>query len=345
MINEYGFFDRTLHAFALSNHAALRFGFEIDNLFIDTNTKETLCGNHVFISGLARSGSTILMRRFYETEQYCSLTYLDMPFVNMPNVWKSLNLSIKKTQNLKSRPHNDRIMVTQESPESFDEIFWRAFDQKAYVKDGCLTPHNPDYEALQRFSAYIHAIRQAKSTGTKPYLSKNNNNILRITELTKTFTNALFLVPFRKPVEHASSLLKQHQNFMHLQSKDKFIQKYMGWLSHFEFGFGHLPFSLSNNTLSDYDNENLNYWLLQWCDVYEWLLSQWENNYQFICYENLCSDPKYWLRIAKLAQIDDINASDNYFVPPPSYRSACVEPWIRRRSEKIYDKLKLLSSL
>ena len=46
--------------------------------------------NHVFVSGMARSGTTILLNAIYETDEFAALTYQDMPFILSPNIWSKL---------------------------------------------------------------------------------------------------------------------------------------------------------------------------------------------------------------------------------------------------------------
>ena len=106
--------------------------FAIENALI--KKPQELPGNHVFISGLARSGTTILLKYLYETGAFKSLTYSDMPFVLMPNTWKKI--SRKKTKSSKhERAHNDSIKIGPDSPEAFEEVFWRVFFGKNYIRD------------------------------------------------------------------------------------------------------------------------------------------------------------------------------------------------------------------
>ena len=74
------------------------------------------------------------------------------------------------------------------------------------------------------------------------YISKNNNNLLRIESIAEAFPNSLFLVPFRDPFQQAYSLLTQHKNFINLQTEDKFVKNYMTYLVHHEFGIDHRPY-------------------------------------------------------------------------------------------------------
>ena len=59
--------------------------------------------------------------------EFASLTYQDMPFILSPNIWSKLNknsIVIDKQE----RAHNDGIKIDTNSPEAFEEIFWKTFD-------------------------------------------------------------------------------------------------------------------------------------------------------------------------------------------------------------------------
>ena len=82
-----------------------------------------------FVSGLARSGTTILLNAIYESDEFSSLSYKDMPFVLAPNLWSKLSFAIKKDIDLVERAHGDGIKVSTDSPEAFEEVFWMTFDK------------------------------------------------------------------------------------------------------------------------------------------------------------------------------------------------------------------------
>src|ERR1039457_2965158 len=114
--SDYNFFSRFIHRVALQSKAIAEISFDIENAIIKKKNR-SFTDNHVFISGLARSGTTILMRYLYETGHFKSLTYLDMPFVLMPTIWK--RISYRKTSiEYKERAHQDGIMIGFDSPEA-----------------------------------------------------------------------------------------------------------------------------------------------------------------------------------------------------------------------------------
>ena len=123
--------------------------FDLDGL-LPIKRQDNPDERHVFVSGLARAGTTILMRTFFDTGQFRSLSYRDMPFVLMPGIWKNLSKSFQKQEKAKERAHGDGIYVDFDSPEAFEEVFWRTFSGNEYINDNCLQappcrqrPHQP----------------------------------------------------------------------------------------------------------------------------------------------------------------------------------------------------------
>lgn len=112
----YGFLDRLLHGLALSRTPIADISFDLDQLAVQTASTEMTRQPHVFISGLARAGTTVLMRRFYATGRYRSLTYRDMPFVLAPNLWKRLSSISTRTLGRVERAHGDNLTHRQRQP-------------------------------------------------------------------------------------------------------------------------------------------------------------------------------------------------------------------------------------
>ena len=84
--------------------------FDVETSLI--SHKETNDDN-VFVAGLARSGTTILLNALYSSNQFSSLSYKDMPFVLAPNLWSRLSFK-KQESNLVERAHGDGIKVSIE---------------------------------------------------------------------------------------------------------------------------------------------------------------------------------------------------------------------------------------
>ena len=343
--SDYNFGDRLLHHLALSAPFVGKLTFEIETTLSsrkqdDANTK------HVFVSGLARAGTTALMRAFYATGYYRSLTYRDMPFVLMPGIWKKLSTLFHTHDEVKERAHGDGIHVDFDSPEAFEEVFWRTFSGDEYIFDDCLKPHRASEELIEQFRLYVGSIVGSSSgLHQRRYLSKNNNNILRLASVRQAFPNALILIPFRNPLQHAISLLSQHQIFSDRHVIDKFSLDYMNWLCHHEFGMNHIPFRFNQKidlSLTDYAADNINYWLVTWINSYRYLLDAAPSGSVFVCYEELCSSPAetldYLFAVADIS-LKKIHQHETFRASPVKEASG-VDENIKIQAQQIYLELK-----
>jgi len=287
----YNFLEKILHYIVLNNNYVKEFIFDFENKIFNKKIFDYKNNQHIFISGLARSGSTLLLNLLYNNNNYSSLTYKDMPFVLSPNLWGKFFNTSKKNIDSKKRVHGDLINININSPESFDEIFWKMILQNKYITENNLIKIKISTKQIEAYNNYINLI--CLKYKKKKYLSKNNNSILRIKEVLEYFKNSFFIIPFRHPGEHANSLLNQHIKFKKIQSENKFIKKYMNWLGHHEFGLNHLPFQIKNLD-QNYNKESTNYWLQNWDNYYTYILELYKNNKNnnriiFINYDKVCS--------------------------------------------------------
>ena len=111
-----------------------------------------------------------------------------------------------------------------------------------------------DNDVQENLEVFISLV--LKKYGKQLYLSKNNNNYKRIELIHSILPNTKFIIPFRSPLQHANSLLSQHQHFCKLQKQNKFILQYMNYLGHFEFGNNHKCWYSSTNFSDEF---SLNY--------------------------------------------------------------------------------------
>lgn len=303
--NDYGFASQLLHRAALSTPFITQACFDIERAI--NNAEDSRLGRHIFVAGLARSGTTILLRALHKTNVFRSLTYRDMPFVLMPNLWGKLSRVFHIYEDEKERAHGDRIQVGFDSPEAFEEVFWRSFCGNAYIKVDCLQPHTVDSETLDLFVEFVSLVLASGSSTETRYLSKNNNNILRLHAIRQAFPNAIILIPFRNPIQQANSLLKQHILFSERHQSDRFSYDYMGWLGHHEFGLTHRPYRFSKNKAvgqSAYAKSNINYWLNTWIKTYSYIYETMPETAILVSYEDLCTGPKELLN--KILRISDV---------------------------------------
>ncbi|WP_413868925.1 sulfotransferase [Albidovulum sp.] len=290
---DYSALDRLLHRLALASPARAEMMHDIERgMFLGKAPTDT--GAHVFVTGLARAGTTILMREIHRTGQFGSLTYADMPFVLAPNLWARMSRRGHRPGQKAERAHGDGIEVDMASPEALDEVYWRVFAGKEYIGRNGLSPHDPDNDLIAGYRDLMRLVMLR--TGTARYVSKNNNNILRLAALANAMPGATFLVPLRRPLDHAASLLGQHERFL---NADPFTRDYMAWLGHHEFGATHRPFLFGPRPAGD--PMTLDYWLRLWVAVYGALdrVEEAYPNVTFVPYEALSADPAVWAAVAR----------------------------------------------
>jgi len=282
-MNNYNFWQQFLHRIALSPRFMRETMFEIEkSAFLKKSKIEVK--NPVFVTGLARAGTTILLEAIHKSGEFASLSYSDMPFLMAPNLWKKISKRDESQQKIE-RAHGDGIMVNANSPEAFEEVFWQTLTQQ----DGEI--QFKDYIRLILYSYQKHR-----------YLSKNNQNVNRIDILQKVLPDAKILIVFKDPINHASSLLKQHIEFSKAQQEDSFVKDYMDWIKHSEFGLSYQPITSEN--LSHTNPNCINHWLEQWHFLYDKLIKSYEedSNVVFVNGDLLYSE-RSWQKISNFLEI------------------------------------------
>ena len=321
-MNNYSWLQKKLHQLALSSQFIRETTFDVESSLF---SNELQTNNDVFVAGLARSGTTILLNALYKSNEFASLSYSDMPFVLAPNLWSKLSFN-KDDAVLIERAHGDGIKVSYKSPEAFEEVFWMTF-------------HNLEEDTINKFKKYIQIIKHRYDMNR--YLSKNNQNIRRLKIISNNFPNSKVLIPFRDPIQHANSLLSQHKKFIKDSKEDKFIANYMKLIGHTEFGPEYKPIYKRNlNFKNDLD---INHWLEQWFLVYQncFKIHQDKNNVHFICYEKLCSSKEYWFNILRMLDVKNIYD----FEFKESYReiSSNIDSELANKAKSLYLKLEEIS--
>jgi len=288
---DYGALDRLLHRVVLGSRFMGQIWFDIEHSRLSGKPALDIQAP-IFIAGLARSGSTILLNALYSTGEFRSLTYRDMPFILMPGMWKQLAGSSRVQRQSRERAHGDRVMIDFDSPEAFEEVFWRTFHGNAYISDKCVIAHDVPVAVRDQFMDFVrHVLHSRDAPSQTRYLSKNNNNLLRLSSLRQTFVDAVVIIPFRDPVQQAISLLRQHKQFLEQHAIDRFSLQYMNWLGHYEFGLGHREYQYTGSA-NPYTPDTLDYWLQCWLSTYVHSLESASEGAIFLNYEKMCAAPR-----------------------------------------------------
>ena len=82
----------------------------------------------IFVCGLARSGSTILLECLAAHPDTVTHRYRDYPGVLAPVFWDRISTRLYTDHSAPiERAHGDGIAVTPDSPEAMEEMLWMEF--------------------------------------------------------------------------------------------------------------------------------------------------------------------------------------------------------------------------
>lgn len=190
----------------------------------------------IYVCGLARSGSTILLELLATHDDTVTHAYRDFPLVHTPYFWNRFLDRAQRETAAVERAHGDGILVTPESPEAVEEVLWMSFFPGLH-QPGAVDVLDSDTWA-PAFERYYdeHLRKLLWLRKGQRYLAKGNYNSTRMRYLARLYPDARFIVPLREPLAHVASLQRQHQRFCDHHARDPKAQRYMSRLGHFEFG-------------------------------------------------------------------------------------------------------------
>lgn len=257
----------------------------------------------VFITGLPRAGTTILLNLLAGSGCFASHTYRDMPFILCPMLWQRFSKYFQTDETERERAHGDGLLVGSDSPEAFEEIIWKHFWSGHYGDDH-IEPWSQcdDIEFMEFFRQHMRkivALRRVNSELQPRYVSKNNLNIARLACLHDVAGSAKIVVLFREPLQHASSLLKQHKKFLERHANDAFAKDYMKGIGHFDFGQNLRPINfdgwLDDNRRSD--ALSLEFWVEYWLCAYRNIVNNLGPAVHLLSFRRLTEEPKRELEV------------------------------------------------
>lgn len=256
----------------------------------------------VYVTSLPRSGTTILTEMLERHPDLTCHRYSDFPNIWTP-YWRNYLLQKTRRQapKLEERAHQDRIRVSNDSPEAVEEVLWMYFfpsahdAQSNHVLDG--TTRNREFDGFYR----EHILKLLAIRHARRYLAKGNYHVSRIRYILSLFPDAKFLIPVRDPVSQVASLARQHALFTLASREDSRVPLQLAWSGHFEFGPGRTQVNFGNSQASRAirdaweQGSEVEGWARYWAVTYQHILDQLQEfpEVREACllfrYEDLCT--------------------------------------------------------
>jgi len=198
----------------------------------------------IYISGMARAGTTILTEALATHPEVATHIYRDFPCLFTPYLWNRLLGTFdwvpfkKKPQ---ERAHKDGIMVTNLSPEAMEEMLWMAFFRKLHDEShsvvlGTYTGNQPrDQKFSDFYKAHIQKLLLVRKKSR--YVTKANYNLTRVSYILNILPDARFVMVVRHPLTHVWSSFCKDALFRKSQEQSSSSLIHMDQVGHFEFGY------------------------------------------------------------------------------------------------------------
>ena len=119
--------DYFLTRFCKHSNFLLRRVADWETRYLDAKLATVRIERPVFITGLARAGTTLLLELLASIKGVATHRYRDFPFLMIPYFWNRCLDWFPVDQQPVERAHKDRIFVTRENPEAMEEPLWHTF--------------------------------------------------------------------------------------------------------------------------------------------------------------------------------------------------------------------------
>jgi hypothetical protein len=304
---------------------------------------DTPISRPIYVSGLARSGTTKLLEVLAGHPDVATHRYKDYPPIFTPYWWNRL---LERTPQREAAPvertHNDGILVTPDSPEALEEVLWMTFFPDVHdpsasnVLDGRTA--NPPFEAFYR----DHIRKLMRVRGGARYLSKGNYNVTRLEYLLKLFPDARFVIPVRAPVWHVASLMKQHALFCEGEGRNPKALRHLQRVGHYELGLDRRPINAGDDGCVAailslwHQGAEVEGWARYWCHIYGFVANRLGASPRLrdaalvVRYEDLCRSPgdilQAILEHCRLPDIEGLAERAAGTIRSPSYYAPGFSP-------------------
>lgn len=347
----YSRLDQWMHRLAFGASELQRNLSAIEELVYAERLRGIRLESPIFITSLPRAGTTAMLETMVRLPGIATHRYSDMPFVMAPILWNELSCKFRKNGNAsRPRAHGDGISIGIDSPEAFEEVLWKDRWPDHYSARGIRlwSVAEDDPQFRDRLLMHMRKIAIARGPQNTRYLSKNNGNVGRLDLLFHLFPDAHVVVPFREPIDHANSLLRQHRNFLALHTESAFAERYMRDIGHFEFGSLHKPFLFPGfaDDAARFTPRDIEYWLAYWIAAFSHVRKR-SGKVILLPLEHFRRKPATMLKklctIAGIDAADGIDAAVSGVSPGRRLHGQSPGSSLERRAVRLYRDLEQIS--
>lgn len=276
---------------------------KFETLLLRPKLSEVRIDRPIYITGLARAGTTITLEMLSNHPDVGNHKYIHIPMTYLPFLWQSFALKVNVFTERAERIHQDGIIVNRDSPEALEEVFWqRRFsnvmdESKSNIMDGLID----DDEFLRFYKTHIKKLLFAQHKTR--YLTKNNYNVTRIEYIKRVIPDARFLIIVRNPINHLASTIKQSKLFKKMSKNNERLEVLTQIIGHREFGPNRVCINVDNTPTINYirelwknDPNDVEAWAIYWNSIYEYVKNVLETNEKVasstlvVNYEDLCDN-------------------------------------------------------
>ncbi|MEM8677881.1 MAG: sulfotransferase [Planctomycetota bacterium] len=354
------FSDRQLDAFQVPRAVDLFFTFRRRTAFLwhalgnleSSTLRDRLdafrINQPIYIAGLPRSGSTILLEIIATHPAVATHQYRDLWSIYTPH-WGGRQKA-HGTDVATERSHGDGMLVTSESPEAIEEVLWMSFFEHLHdpTQNNVLneSTSNPKFEAFYR----DHVKKLMLTRSKQRFAAKGNYNLARLGYIQKLFEDARFVIPIRHPRTHIASLQKQHRLFQAAAARHPRSANYLDHVGHFEFGAHRRPIHLGDDECVRSiielwkRGDEVRGWARLWAHAYGTTLQQLEEKparkeaCQVVRFEDLCDQPTAALdRLFRHADLPDTDNLRQTWAPR-LHRPTYYEPQFTDSEEQAIEE-------
>jgi hypothetical protein len=292
----------------VQRHRGLWLGLgRLESTFLAHDLRATPVTMPIYVCGLARSGSTILHEVIASHPGLATHRVKDYPLVFTPYWWRQAT-SRARPSPPRERAHQDRIMITPDSPDALEEMVWTAFFPRCHDPrvNNCIEAdtRHPEFESFYR--AHLGKLLLVERAGR--YVAKANYHVARLPYLLRLFPDARFVLAVREPHTHIASLVRQQQRFAEGHRRYPRSRAIMERSGHFEFGLGRRPQNLGDTERARgiatawEQGQEIRGWARSWDAVYRRLALVLERSAEVrraafvVRYEAFCAKPEETIR-------------------------------------------------